>query len=311
MRTLTTQEFINQAVHVHGNKYDYSSVIYKNAKTKVQILCKQHGIFNQTPDHHIQGNGCPICSIENNIKKTTGNNQSFIGKAIRCHNNLYDYSIVKYVKSTIKVSIICKKHGEFFQTPNSHLAGHGCPKCSTSNKSKLYSKPTDKFLEDARLLHDKIYDYSQVVYKNSHVKIKILCQKHGEFFQTPASHLSGNGCPKCSHVISNPEAEFLNKLGITFRNIRLPEWKSKPVDGYDPTTKTVYEFLGDYWHGNPTKYNPSDIHPRRKVSYQTLYDETFSSFQKLKSFGYNVKYIWETNWKQWNGVGNVPLQDFI
>ena len=57
-----TEEFITKAIGIHGSIYDYSLVDYKNNKTKVNIICQDHGVFEQRPDNHLQGNGCPKCA---------------------------------------------------------------------------------------------------------------------------------------------------------------------------------------------------------------------------------------------------------
>ena len=54
----------------------------------------------------------------------------FIEKAKNRHGDKYDYSKVEYINSTTKVCIICKEHGEFWQTPHGHVRGQGCPKCA-------------------------------------------------------------------------------------------------------------------------------------------------------------------------------------
>lgn len=59
--------FINKAKQKHDDKYDYTKVIYKNARTKVDIVCPEHGIFQQTPKSHLQGSGCPKCSLKQKI----------------------------------------------------------------------------------------------------------------------------------------------------------------------------------------------------------------------------------------------------
>ena len=64
--------FINKAQLKHGNKYDYSNVVYTNGKTKIDILCQKHGIFKQIPEAHLQGKGCPTCKEskgENKIRQ--------------------------------------------------------------------------------------------------------------------------------------------------------------------------------------------------------------------------------------------------
>ena len=130
---LNTTEFIKKAREAHGDKYDYSKVKYVDTKTKVCIICPEHGEFWQTPHMHLRGQGCPKCGIEN-LSLTK---EEFINKACEAHGDKYDYSKVEYVNSYTKVCIICQEHGEFWQTPYTHLSGCGCPNC---NSSKLESE---------------------------------------------------------------------------------------------------------------------------------------------------------------------------
>lgn len=128
------EEFIVNAKLAHGNKYDYSKVIYKNARTKVIITCPIHGDFEQTPNNHLRGQNCPDCVVHN-----CSNTEEFVNKAIIIHNNKYRYNKVNYVKSNVKVVIICSIHGAFKQTPSNHLVGQGCPGCATYGFD--FSKP--------------------------------------------------------------------------------------------------------------------------------------------------------------------------
>lgn len=132
----TTEQFIEEAKKVHGDKYDYSKVEYINNHTNVCIICPEHGEFYQTPQHHInRKHGCPKCvKISTKIKHTLGI-ESFIKKSKQIHGSKYDYSKVEYVNSKTKVCVICPEHGEFFQTPSVHLRGCGCPKCAHEEHS--------------------------------------------------------------------------------------------------------------------------------------------------------------------------------
>jgi len=132
MKKKTTDEFIKQSNDVHGNKYDYSIVEYKGTHHKIKIICSIHGIFQQTPNHHLRNTGCPLCG---NIKTRTPI-EKFIKKSKDIHGNKYDYSLVKYKDSHTKIKIICKKHGIFEQRPYSHLSNAGCPKCKQSKGEK-------------------------------------------------------------------------------------------------------------------------------------------------------------------------------
>ncbi len=124
---MNTEEFINKANKVHNGKYDYSKVEYVNAKTKICIICPEHGEFWQTPNNHLSGKGCALCANENKLHLYNKSNDKFISEAQMIHNGKYDYSKVEYVNAKTKICIICPEHGEFWQTPHNHLQGQGCP----------------------------------------------------------------------------------------------------------------------------------------------------------------------------------------
>lgn len=188
----TVEKFIKKAKKVHGDKYDYSNVEYKDSATKVCIVCPTHGKFYQKPCIHLQGSGCPKCGKP--VKLTIEN---FIEKAKKVHGNKYDYSKVEYKNSKGKVCIICADHGKFYQIPSEHLRGRGCSKCANKTVSDIKRSTREDFINKSRGMHGSKYDYSKVEYKNSTTKVCIVCPIHGEFFQTPSSHLRGSGCPSC------------------------------------------------------------------------------------------------------------------
>jgi hypothetical protein len=207
----TTEKIIEKAKIIHGNLYDYSKVKYVNNKTKITIICKEHGEFEKTPNSHInQKNGCSMCS-----GKYRPSTEEFIIKANLVHKNLYDYSKVNYINTETKIIIICQIHGEFKQTPHSHVSGNqGCPKCGKTNKLT-----TKEFIEKANLVHENLYDYSKVIYVNAKTKITIICKKHGEFEQTPQSHVnSKTGCSKCSGNYNPRTEEFIRKANLVHEN---------------------------------------------------------------------------------------------
>ena len=133
-KVITKEEFIKKAKKIHGDKYDYSKVEYKNYGTKVCIICPEHGEFWQTPNNHLYGYGCKKCANKKLSDRLKLTNIEFIERVKRIHGDKYDYSKVEYDNAHKKVCIICPKHGEFWQTPDKHLRGEGCPFC---NESKL------------------------------------------------------------------------------------------------------------------------------------------------------------------------------
>ena len=126
----TTEDFINKSVAIHGHKYIYNNVRYINSHTDVSITCPIHGEFLQKPNNHVNGNGCPKCRTVQMKSLLSGSNNEFVEKASRIHNNKYNYSRFNYINARTESCIICPKHAEFYQTPDSHLHGHGCPKCA-------------------------------------------------------------------------------------------------------------------------------------------------------------------------------------
>lgn len=126
---LNILDLIKRAKIIHNNLYDYSNVLYKSYKDKVDIICYKHGTFNQSFESHIsKKSGCPVCF--GNMKDTT---KTFIKKATKIHMGIYTYDKVIYVNSLTKVIICCNKHGDFKQIPGNHINKKaGCPKCRAS-----------------------------------------------------------------------------------------------------------------------------------------------------------------------------------
>ena len=116
------------------------------------------------------------------------NTVEFVSKAKAVHGDRYDYSKVEYINKKNKITIICNLHGEFKQTPNSHLQGHGCKSCAVLKHKFNVTSSTNKFIQKAKAVHGDRYDYSLADYKNSSIKVIIICRIHGEFEQRPCNH---------------------------------------------------------------------------------------------------------------------------
>lgn len=128
---LPQQDYIERAISVHGNRYDYSLTEYAGKGKYIKIICKIHGVFEQRADHHINTEGCPDCMLLKKGDLYRFSNEEFISRSKEVHGDKYDYSLVKYINQHTKVPIICKIHGVFEQVPSSHLYAAGCPMCST------------------------------------------------------------------------------------------------------------------------------------------------------------------------------------
>ena len=134
-----TLDFIKKSREEHGDKYDYSLVDYKKNNIPVKIICPIHGEFEQIPQNHLAGSGCPDCSKESVLQSRTYDNDDFIRKSKEIHGEKYDYSLVDYTVSTDSVDIICPKHGVFSQQAGSHMRGAGCPNCQESKGESYIS----------------------------------------------------------------------------------------------------------------------------------------------------------------------------
>ena len=173
----------------HHYKYIYDLTSYQNTRSLITITCPLHGSFKQRiSDHLYSGCGCPSCDT---TKKFT--TEDFISKSKSKHCDTYDYLLSEYGNNNYdKVTITCRIHGNFEQTPFAHMRGQGCPECANN---RLYTN--EEFITMCREKHNGIYDYSIVEYKGKNNYIKVICNKHGEFEQLAKLHLAGYGCKKC------------------------------------------------------------------------------------------------------------------
>ena len=255
-QSLNTEQFIERAKKVHGNKYDYSKTEYINSSTKVCIICPIHGEFWQRPTEHLRGRGCKKCGdLSVGIKNSRITTDEFIERAKKVHEDKYDYSKTEYISPIKKICIIDKEFGEFWMMPYAHLNGQGCPSRRGEKISKANSKSKKKFIEDAIQIHGDKYDYSKVEYKGAFEKVCIICPKHGEFWQRPTEHLSGCGCPICKS--SHLEMEIKNWLDNN--NVEyVYQYRNKifglqSLDFYLPKYNIAIECQGEQ-HFRPVKY---------------------------------------------------------
>lgn len=215
MKATTTSEFIEKAIIRHGNLYDYSHCEYANNHTKIKISCHEHGIFEQRPDAHIKGQGCPLCGNKKMIQSKTKTTHYFIEKAQVIHGDKYNYDSTNYQKRQLKVKIICPSHGEFLQKAGNHLNGRGCPLCM----KEKFTKTIERFIIEAKQIHGDKYNYHLVEYKNTNKKVKITCPIHGLFLQSPTHHLRQQGCPKCQSTFKLTNEEFINRANQKHKNV--------------------------------------------------------------------------------------------
>lgn len=231
-RVITTEDIIEKFLQVHKGRYGYSEAVYSKMRERVRIMCYTHGIFEQTPEIHLKGSGCPECvgkkknltlnsfkEIANfvhenkydysktkisgcrkysNSKKRT--KDEYLSEVNVTHKGKYDYSKVVYNGLQNGIIIICPEHGEFIQNAKVHLQGHGCPKCGIQNRNSERRLTTSEFIKRSEdYWGENRFDYTETCYINARTKVKIRCKKHNvTFLQKPNEHYLGhNPCKEC------------------------------------------------------------------------------------------------------------------
>lgn len=143
---LNLEKFILLCIKKHNNKYIYNNIKNFNSTLDyIKIKCPKHGFFSQKAYRHLGGNGCVECAKELHKEKVSNDLYYFIKKSEKIHKDKYDYTKSNYTGCKNKTIIICKKHGEFLQSPSVHMAGSGCPKCKISKgEQKIIDYLKDK-----------------------------------------------------------------------------------------------------------------------------------------------------------------------
>jgi hypothetical protein len=216
----TLGHFLNKAVEVHGDKYDYSKFVYTKSGAKSIIICQKHGEFLQSSNRHLAGEGCRKCASERVGDVCRKTQEDFLEDAVKRHGNLYDYSETVYKTIKIKVDIRCPIHGIFRQNPGSHTQGQGCPACAISGYAS--NKPGIIYV----LTSDKL------------TKVGIS-NKSGK---SRAKHVSRESGIEFTEAFS---AKFDDgTIAPSIENILLQELRSKyenPVDKFNGYTECFYD----------------------------------------------------------------------
>ena len=324
---LSHKEVVTRIKNIHGNNFDTSKIVYVNSKTKVLIGCKNHDStfwYKTTPGPLFKGVGCPKCGTkkiwEKRGKITT---KEFIKKAKKKHGNKYSYSKSIYIKSRLKLTVICKIHGEWEITPNNHLRGNGCEKCGHNRSSKKRAKGLDYFLIKSKTYFGEKYNYDYINYKDSRTKVKIICPIHGEFFQTMESHSNGRECIKCSYVnrgLNHPKKLSLKVFIERCKDIWLDSYdfsKIKEIKNINTKVKVRCKDHGEFLVAPRQLLNGSGCYQcgleklseLRRIDYDEfteikkdiwgekyeVKEEDYFSYQSFKVYCKKHEYLWTSN----------------
>lgn len=301
-RRKTTEQFIQEAVAKHNDKYDYKETIYVRGQDKVKIWCNAcNEPFFQRPHDHLNSNGCRKCGNRAMKQKLTKNIDDFIEEAQNVHGIIYDYSYTEYKGSFEKVEIYCFNcRKTFWQAAHHHLEGRGCMECYGTPLKSL-----DQFIDDAIEAHGDRYDYEKVEYVNNKSKVEIVCMRcQKSFWQIAGDHIRGQDCPKCNlQGYSIAAIKWLETMRSQYPDIQHAETKEKEfcipntpykADGYSKSTNTILEFMGCYFHGCKHCYpNRDKMNTKKKETMFELYQKTKSRIQQIRTLGYNIIIKWE------------------
>jgi very-short-patch-repair endonuclease len=250
------EQVILKANERHGDKYDYSKVVYINACTKVIITClKCKKDFEVTPNKHIsRGDGCKLCSRQKCADAQRSNVDDFIKNGKLKHEDengdpIYGYKNINYINNRTPVLITCKKHGDFLQRPGNHLSGYGCINCRNENSGNSQRLTTEQFIEKSKKKHGDECDYSKVVYTNAHNKVIITCLKcKNDFEMAPNNHLNGQGCSYCKHKTEKKLYDALQSIYPSLIRQFKRDWcinkRYLPFDFCIPEHKIIIELDG-------------------------------------------------------------------
>lgn len=276
-KKLTFDQFLAKT---NPKKFTYLKDTYINYTTPMQIICKKHGIFESTPQNHLKlsNGGCPACYSQGNLKTQL---------------NALQFKFPQFTYTSLVNSVLtfeCKTHGTQTKNYNSFINSvHGCSKCAGFNRT----------ISEAQQAFDaKKFNLSVLSINKNFVTVK--CNKHNEIFTKGFNKilLSTGGCYKCNQTsVSQAEQEWLSSLNLNLKYQHRIEIGNElfVVDGYDQQTNTIYEYYGDFFHGNPDVFNCCDVNPISKVTYGELYNKTIKRSQKLKQAGYTLVERWESD----------------
>lgn len=287
---------------VRINEIDCSIAKWGGLKSKgehIEVTCNIHNeTSTQLMRSFIDGrNPCKQCIAVSYSTKVKWPKSKWIEDAKKVHNNFYDYSIAGDAKDhSTKIDIICPLHGEFNQTLNVHLNGHGCYQCGIDSNTLNRAYTTESFVTSAKEKHNNKYDYTETVYTGIRNKLKIKCPLHGLFEQVAYYHTAGNGCPTCGKIslnpnsVSGPEIEIYNFVKSlvpdTEQSNRTVLTHQTELDIYCPSKKFAIELNGIYWHSSrstTTDYKRSKQH--------------LSKTETCVAQGIQLLHIFDSEWK--------------
>lgn len=266
--------------------YSYDVAAYIGNDKPITIVCEKHGEFLQVYGNHVRGAGCPKCAKDRGSAALRYDFDTFVCKAAEIHGDRYRYDEASFSSLNERLTIICKEHGEFVQRGAEHLSGHGCPACGRNATSLSRRVGWDEFLARAVKVHGDRYLYSKEGFTSVSESVRVVCRKHGEFYQYAQDHLGGGNCPRCAVQVSAYEDEVRSLLERSGLDVMtsvvglLPS--TKELDIVVVSSRLAVEIDGLRWH--------SEKCGRGRTYHQDKTDEA-------ARVGYSLIHITDLQWK--------------
>lgn len=277
---------------------------YITCDEKIKHSCQLHGSFYRRPTSlRNSPYGCPKCGIKSNADAKYKSEQSIIDRLFVCHGDKITLD-EPYRAIDKHHRFICNSGHAWKAVPSSVLSGRGCPTCAKQKRGLDLAKTNQQIVNQLFSTHGNAIKLNELYKHAINKNHEFICSK-GHTWETSLGNIlySRSGCPYCHNASSSkPEKQWLallNNKNIVENALLRIEGISYTVrpDGYDPTTKTIYEFYGDYWHGHISLWNSS-----RKVRGLSMREVNMKTRKKEKALlkaGYKVVYCWEYDFKRY------------
>lgn len=177
----TTEQFIEKAKKVHGNKYDYSLVDYKNSYKRVNIICPEHGVFSQLPYKHLDNHGCPICGMSSALGRVPSKGEQYIYDWLLQNNIDFKYQVSIIMPEKIKKTNVIVADFQVTQNNKVYIIEYNGSQHYIYNRF-YYSNPKDFVLQQYRdnkleeYCNNNSYNFIVFDYKQSFDEISQILQ---------------------------------------------------------------------------------------------------------------------------------------
>jgi hypothetical protein len=203
----STEEFISEALKKHGDKYDYSSAIYKNAHAEIKIICKVHGELSQSPSSHLSGSGCPKCAIQNRVSSERKSSIEMIKDYLLKNGGHVKIVEDSFQNMQAEACFMCDKHGVYKRLASAVLYGkHPCPECfhSSSQTNLLSQEQAETKVQSLLSGGTQCNDFHFTGSKTT--SLTLTCPKHGEWTIRWNGFIRSLGrCPRCAYDLATPK----------------------------------------------------------------------------------------------------------